>query len=291
MKQGKHGLGWIIALAVGTIAALAAGQARTYPITDKAGNMALRDVRSHRYEDHGDGTITFIVMGSPVLGEWKAQRMKSRAEEMTILANRGAKGALDLVQADVTGKSAEFTVERDSDGEDKKVAQTMRLISPHLRYLVAQERVTLDAPVKAEGSDPGAKRRWNLEGRSGVASLYPAEPKRADSFPLRAMTLEGPVTFSLNSVRKVKRTKDGTTTETEEPTLYKGKANRLVFDDATKTIVLTGNVTLETDEYELAGGEGAERAVLKLDAKRQVVGVEMNGAPGVSTIRKPKGGR
>lgn len=291
MKQGKHRIGWSLALAAGAVAALAVGQARTYPITDKAGNMALREVRSHSFEDHGDGTVTFTVQGSPVLGLWKPQRLQAKAATMTVLAAKGAKGALDLVQADATGQSAEFTIERDSDGEDKKGVQTMRLVSPHLRYLVAQERVTLDAPVKADGNDPGAKRTWNLTGQAGVATLYPAEPKRADSFPLRAMTLEGPVRFNLNSVRKVKRTKDGVTTEVEEPARYQGKANRLVFDDAAKTITLSGNVTLETDEYELAGGDGAERAILKLDAKRNVVGVEMTGEPGLSTIKKPKGGR
>lgn len=290
MKQGQHRIWWSVILAACAAAVWAAGQARTYPITDKAGNMALREVRSHAFEDHGDGTVTFTVRGTPVLGQWKPQRLRASAETLTVLAAKGAKGALELTQADAVGKAAEFTIERDSDGEVKTGVQTMRLVSPHLRYVVAQERVTLDAPVKANGDDPGAKRSWNLDGQAGVATLYPAEPKRADSFPLRKMTLEGPVRFSFRSVRKVKRTKDGVTTEAEQPAHYQGKANRLVFDDDAKTVVLSGNVTLETDEYELAGGDGAERAILRLDAKRNVVGVEMTGEPGVSTIRKPKGG-
>ena len=253
---------------------------QTFDIVGKDGDLALRNLATQRYARNADGTVTFTVGGAPAKGEWKARGLTMEANRMTVITQDGASGPTSVVRATIEGGRPWFEVLQPS-AANAQTNQTIRLESPKVDYTATTETIVLAAPVQAVGRDAAAGRLWNLNGQNGKAVLYPREPKRADGAVVRSFDLAGPVTFSLESTTQ--------RAGAAEKTTYKGSCNRLVFDDATKQIRLTGKVLLETDRFTLSGGKGAESALVQLDDQLKVVSVELSGSPGES--RMQGGGR
>jgi lipopolysaccharide export system protein LptA len=87
----------------------------------------------------------------------------------------------------------------------------------------------------------------------------------------------GPVQFSLETRRK----KNSAT-----QLRVKGKADRLdLGPDATK-IILTGNVSIESNDASFSGEMEADKAIITLNEKREIADLELFGNPGRSKLQK-----
>ena len=117
--------------------------------------------------------------------------------------------------------------------------------------------VTLTGSVVITSQDNAKHRSFNATGPNGTATLDPKASGKSKS-SLRTATLSGGVRVTMDDAKS--------------PSQYVATGNRLVLDNMVSpaTITLTGGVTV-TGKGTLSG----ERAVLRVNAKGEVVGFEV----------------
>lgn len=265
-----------LALALVAVAAIAAAQSVTV-WKDAAGNMVVRNLSSWRATRVSDKAISFKGLGKPFEASWKEQGLTVRATTMEGLAEKDDKGAYQLQRATIEG-IASAAIEETVDGS----VRTTEIRCKTIRYDGVGSKADLEGPVRVVSKVPAQSQSLELTGSSAHLGLTPIGEK-AD-WPLRSGTIEGPVTMRLDSVERDPKGE-------AEPRKVRvtGKANRATFNDAARTITLTGRVELEGTDSIIGAEVKADRVVITLDERREIVDIEFTGSPGESRLRD--GGR
>ncbi|MBS1704698.1 MAG: hypothetical protein JST40_02405 [Armatimonadetes bacterium] len=120
---------------------------------------------------------------------------------------------------------------------------------------------------------------YTLRSSSGSVQLFPEGT--ATAFPILAADLDGSVQLTYKTKKKAK---DGTM----QPVTLTGTGAKLVYDDASRIMRLSGNVVLKGNDTVLGGTVTADEAILVLDGDHTILRIELKGSPGASELREEK---
>lgn len=240
----------------------------SFPINfqDKKGHYSISNLSTWRTTKIDDKTYRFKGSGNPLKAVYKFPNILLIAKEVEgtfQLKPQPMISQIDL-KKDV---SIEFT------GVEKR--QTT-LISSSVSYDSRLSRVLIPGSFKLNSFHESQK--IMIEGTRGEIFLYPSGSKKVN-LPLKG-SVEGPVLFEIRGLKKSGDLKSS-------PIVFKGKADRLVFDDSQHRMTLTGNVFIDTDQESFSGTLDANEAVLEFDEVYQILDMELDGAPG-HTVLTPK---
>lgn len=244
---------------------------------DTAGNMVVKNLSSWRATRLSEKAISFKGVGAPFHATWKEQGLTVRAGSMEGTAQRDATGAYQLLKASIRDVSS-ATIEETVDG----ATRTTELRCRTIQYDGADSTADLAGPVRIVSKAPSQSQSLEVTGSSARLSLTPIGEK--SDWPLRSATVEGPITMRLDSIER-----DSAGKEEPRKVRVTGKANRATFNDSARTITLAGKVELEGSDSIIGAEVKADRVVITLNEKREIVDIEFSGSPGQSEIRD--GGR
>lgn len=285
MKNVASGL-FTVGLA-GLIVTLSAQGGQSKPdavnyIGDRQGT-SITGWEKARYENAGGGLRKFIVRpaaGGRIVGVWAKENLRADVGALDAVMSVGKEGAFELVSATMSsGIVADFT--RPSSNPDAKSNQTVNVRAASAEYVSAKNEIEIRGGIHVERKDPGAGESLVATGSSGVLTLS-AEGSKTNA--LKSAVLNGPVDLTLNGRRKGDD-------EKLQPYMMKGHADKVVFNDAARTIVFTGNVKLSGNDPGL-GGEisGVHTATVTLTKSGEIDSIDLEGNPGKTVITDKKGG-
>lgn len=252
-------------------------------IKDKAGNMWVRGFSKMSYQNLGSNRLKFTVStlaGKKLLATWAKENIRVESGGLECLVLLDKDKAYRLQTATMTGGIAADFV-RASANLASKEKQTANIRAASADYDGSKSEVTVRGNVTLTRSDPGASQTMNASGSSGVIAL---SPQGAAANAVRAATLNGPVKLTMTGVRAGD---DG------KPAKYNliGDADRMVFDDAKRTIVFTGNVRISGDDPSLGGDiSGVNNATVTLTKEGEIESIELEGDPGKTVVQDKRGG-
>lgn len=254
-------------------------------IRDSSGNTWVRGWSKVRYEKLPDGKLKYTVRSAPgkkIMGTWKQEGMEAEAGEIDFLVIPN-KNTFEL-QSATMGGGIEATFNRPSSNAESKEFQTAVIRATSADYSGLKNTVDVKGTVSLLRSDPGAQQTMSATGSSGLIQL--SKPGTKGANVVQEATLNGPVAMKLQGTR---RGDDG------KPQKYDvvGSADKMVFNDAKRTIVFTGKVKISGDDPSLGGQiSGVSRVVITFAASGEVESIDMEGDPtGVTQISdKRKGG-
>lgn len=284
MKRKAKWLGLaLVPLAAALAAQGPSPQANRPEIRDKTGDTQVYGWTRVRYENAGEGRMKFIVRpaeGKRIIGIWKKQDMRVEVGALDAVMNTGKDGAYRLLTATMSGSiDANFT--RPSSNAASKERQVVDIKAGSAEYTATEQKVDVKGGVTLVRRDPGAQESMNASGASGVITL---SEQGASTNAVKTAVLTGPVDMTMTGRRQGD---DG------KPQAYtlKGHANRMVFSDASRTIVFTGNVRISGDDPGL-GGEisGVHTATVTLSKTGEIESIDLEGDPGRTVITDKKGG-
>lgn len=255
----------LLAAAGSVAAALAIAQGVVF--RDTKGNMVLQGLSSWKATRIDEKTIEFEGAGSPFVGSWKEQELQLRAGSVKGQAVRQKTGEMKLISGTIA-KGVVFESKRE------QTATTLR--GEAIQYTAGTETdtVKLSSGIAATSINAAAKRTMKFDGSSGTVTTPPLDSK-AD-WLIRTATVSGPVNFSL-------QTADST---------ISCKAASLTYNDATRTVILVGPLTMKGDDPVFSGEAIADKATILLDEKRNLKEVLLEGNPGRAVVsQKPKPGQ
>ncbi|GEM_PF-3632452 len=244
---------------------------------DAAGNMVVKNLSSWRAKRLSEKAISFKGIGAPFEATWKEQGLTVRAQSMEGTAQKDAKGAYQLQKASIRDV-ASATIEETVDG----AARTTELWCRTIQYDGTDSKADLSGPVHIVSKVPSQSQSLEVSGSSAHLTLTPIGEK--SDWPIRSATVEGPITMRLDSLER-----DPTGKEEPRKVRVTGKANRATFNDSARTITLVGKVELKGSDSIIGAEVKADRVVITLNEKREIVDIEFSGSPGRSEIRD--GGR
>jgi lipopolysaccharide export system protein LptA len=219
--------------------------------------------------------------GRKITGDWKKQGVHVEVGQLEAIVNVEQDGARMLQDATLTGTIlAKFT--RPSSNAASKAQQTVTLNAASADYKGATGVVEVRGGLTLNRQDPGADEKMTATGSSGTITL---SDLNAQANGVKSAVLNGPVVMTMTGRR---RGDDG------KPQAFDlhGSADKLVFNDAARTIVLTGHVKITGDDPSI-GGEisGVNSATVKFSATGEVESIDMEGDPGRTIVTdKKKGG-
>lgn len=232
-----------------------------------------------------DGKIKFLATGNPVRGEWGQKKTTLECLELSGIAAREGKKDLEIETATMKNE-VKMVIEAGSSNKKSNTPQTVTLQSNTASYTAATGLVKMNGSVVVLNQDDGSSRTLVLKGSEANVRLSPKldDPDKA----ILSAELTGPVTFTITGVRDVKDPKTGKTESA--PVVIKGKADKLAYDAEKRTLSLTGNVSISSDDPLLSGStDGLNSATIEFNEKFDPIGVEMKGDPGSSTVQPKKG--
>ncbi len=252
---------------------------------DKAGNMTIRNYTGWSLDVVDANTIAFRGTGKPLMGSWTAQKLNMRANSANGTATKNSKGVFELAVATFEGNVA-LDLKRQSAASETEM-QEIHVQAGRATYTESEQKVVASGGVSVKSTDEPAKLTTTMSGPSATIFLSKLDAKGSSG--VKSADVTGGVKFSRTGVRKVG---DGGPSGTRKIELrsYKiqGRANRLEFRDAERTITLIGDVQLNGNDVVLDGEVEANRAVIRLNASGDVVGIDLEGDPGKTTLRDGK---
>lgn len=253
-------------------------------IRDKAGNMWVRGFSKMRSENLGGGKFKFTVAtaaGKKLLATWSKENINLEAGALECLVVLDKAKAYRLQTAEMTGGIlADFV--RASANAQSKEAQKATIRAGEASYDGDKDTVTVRSNVTLVRTDPGAGQSMTATGSSGTIQL---SEQGAAANAVSAATLNGPVKLTMTGVR------DG---DDGKPVKYalNGFGDKMVFNDAARTIVFSGNVRISGDDPSLGGDiSGVRIATVQLTKNGEIESIELEGDPGKTVVQdKRKGG-
>ena len=243
-----------------------AARAQTINFSDKAGKMTLTHISSWSTRLNPGNILHFKALGSKLHGEWETLGLKVDAGGIEGDAKRvgavGNNSSLELQNATLTG-GVHLVVNQ------KGQLVTMDCASAVIKSDGSVMNVTLEGGVTIDRDVPATGEKLHATGSRGTAQVTMANG-------LGKATLAGPVTIDMN--RK----------STQAATVHvNAKARKLDINRMAdpSTIVLTGDVTIQGNDPAIAGDIRASRAVILVDAKGNVIGIDADGDPGVMRFK------
>ncbi len=284
-----HHASLLIALA-GLTAALAvsqSGQTKIPEIKDKAGNMWVRGWSKMHAERIGSNQLKFTVgaaSGKKLLATWAKENINIESGGLECLVIVDKDKAYRLQTATMSGGIVANFVRASANAQSKE-NQTANIRAASAEYNGSNDTVSVKGNVTLTRSDPGAGQSMSATGASGTIQL---SEQGASANAVKAATLNGPVKLTMTGVRPGD---DG------KPLKYNltGLADRMVFNDAARTIVFSGNVRISGDDPTLGGDiSGVNSATVKLTKDGEIESIDLEGDPGRTVVqdkRKGDGGR
>jgi hypothetical protein len=264
------------------LAVLALAQNVTFK--DKAGNLTVSGLASWRVTRLDAEAVRIVGRGSPFTAVWTAEGLTLSGLDIEGRLSQGTGGRLQLRQARVKGNVVMRLVQNTANQGQRTTALT----GAALDYDAGRDETTIDGAVSVATKLERSGELFELRGTGATIQLYPLGETR--EWPARSGSLGGPVTMRLLRTRSAtqRERSEGTTDPvTVEVT---GRADRLAFDEDGRRIVLAGSVTIVGSDAAGFGEIKANRAVVRLNERREVVDIDFDGSPGVARIRdsKPK---
>ncbi|HMS56053.1 MAG TPA: hypothetical protein PKA27_11700 [Fimbriimonadaceae bacterium] len=253
-------------------------------IKDAKGNMSITGIANARQERKGN-SLSFkagSAEGHNLIGIWKSQGLRIESPRIDGTANLKEGVGLELSEATMTG-GVKVIAERPSSIVGAKEKQTATITTPSATLDLGGNKVTTKGSVTIVNDDPAANQKMVAKGTSGVIVLEDVSTRRK---AVKSATLEGPVSLDLTGQRE-----EGEAGKPKRkiPYLVKGRAGRLVFDAVARTITLTGDVFVSSDDPVIGGDVRATKAVIELDEAGEVKAIDLSG-PGQTTYREKGGG-
>jgi lipopolysaccharide export system protein LptA len=270
-----------------TLAVSQSGQTKIPEIKDKAGNMWVRGYSRMRIENLGSGKYKFTVStsdGKKLKATWAKENIDIESGGLECLVVLDKTKAYRLQTATMSGGIVANFVRASANAQSKE-NQTANIRAASAEYNGSNDTVTVKGNVTLTRSDPGAGQSMSATGASGTIQL---SEQGASANAVKAATLNGPVKLTMTGVRPGD---DG------KPLKYNliGLADRMVFNDAARTIVFTGNVRISGDDPTLGGDiSGVNSATVKLTKDGEIESIDLEGDPGRTVVqdkRKGDGGR
>lgn len=255
-------------------------------IKDNVGNMWVRGFSGMQIKRMPEGKMRFTVRadaGKKIIATWTKERLKIESGGLEGLVAMDASKAYRLQTATMLNGIL-VDVTRPSSDPESKAEQTAHIEAAEAEFVAATNTVTVKGGVSFVRKDPGVDQTMTATGSSGVITLSDTAAK---SNALSAATLTGPVDMHLSGTRKVEGGKSAKFD-------IKGHANKMVYNDAARTIIFTGDVKITGDDPSF-GGEisGVKSATITLTASGEVDSIDMDGDPGRTIVqeRKKSGGK
>jgi hypothetical protein len=264
------------------VSALAVAQLQ-FTYQDKQRNVEIRGGSGRLTQ--GPGGVTKVVVqgadGRPAYAAARSQGLEMFAQKtlsVQTVPNRAQRGSSTIQSAQATGSVR--TVRTVGSNNSKEVTE---VLSSGADYRVNgnQGVLDLDGPVTINNSNSAQRRTLVATGRSAQAILDPTSTgPNAD--PLRTATLQGAVKIVVAQAAS---------TGAEAGSTYTATGDRLVVNNASNppTLTLTGNLNIIGSSDESGSGTvtGATRAVITLNARREMETVSLEGEP-TRTVFRPK---
>lgn len=265
-------------LSAALLAAAVAQNTQISTWSDTAGNMKIENWTSWRITKTGENTYDFKGSGSPFRGTWKEQGLMVLGKSVTGKTKKEPKGAMQLVAAEVLGVQKATLTETPKSG----IVRTTELQSTTLQFNGETSTVTLPNPVTVISRSPAESQTLELHGSSAKLILTPFDEKA--EWPVKFGEVFGPVTMTLDTLERVEK-KEGEEPKPPKRIQVTAKASKVTFNDADRTIVLSGNVTLDGSDTVIGANVRCTKAVITLNAAREIVDIELTGNPGVTEMR------
>lgn len=255
-------------------------------IGDTVGNMSVTGFSHLKTEKLENGNLKFTVRTDPgkrIIGDWVKQGLHVEVGDLEAIVNVEASGAKMLISA-IMGGQITADVKRASSNAESKESQIINLKAASADYTGSRNELSVKGAITLTRSDPGAHESLTATGSGGVITL---SEQGASANGIKSAVLNGPVVLTMTGNRKGD---DG------KPTAFhvNGNANKVVFNDAARTVVFTGNVKLTGDDPSI-GGEisGVSSATITLTKSGEIESIDMEGDPGktIVTEKKKGGGR
>lgn len=241
--------------------------AQTINFSDKAGKMTLTRITSWSTRLNPGNILHFKALGHKLHGEWANLGLKVDADSIEGDAKRvgavGTGSSLELQNATLTG-GVHLVVDQ------KGQVVTMDCASAVIKSDGTVMNVTLEGGVIIDREAPATGEKLHATGSHGSAQVTMANG-------LGKATLFGPVTIDMN-----RKSTQATTTHVN------AKAKKLDINRTAdpSTIILTGDVVIQGNDPVIAGDIRASRAVILVDAKGNVIGIDADGDPGVMRFKE-----
>lgn len=271
------GLGLALALAQ-------TGKGQPARFGDRKDNFAILDFTSSLIDGNLTEGFTFEFTGSPLRGYSRSQGLGFTSNKISGRAASDKKGGLVLKSAEATG-SVNVTVTR----SDAAGAQTTAKVTSARLTLVDggdSAKVTMPGAFTYVQNDADArgKRTITMTGATGVLTLSSLVVRTKD--PLQAATIAGPVKVVVDSTGKGS---GGAAVQTE----MTATGDRLTYDGAARTIILSGNVKFDGSQGEdgvgFSGELSADKLTVWLTTDFEVKNFRLEGGPGSGTVRQTGG--
>lgn len=269
------------------LAACALAMQQRITFRDRAGDMEIRNGSSWFSQQLDEERISFGGKGRPIIAEWKKQGRYMEAASIEGVVVRGAGGALSLESATLSGGIV-VRQTRPSANSVSSVPQIVKLTSASATYAAKEDLWTLRGGVSATQTDEGARQSFSITGQTGSVA-FRASGAAGPAGAIREASISDSVKLKLQSARQTPDPKDPKKTIWQTRTVD-GRADRIEYDSAARTLKLIGNVHLEGDDPVILGELSAVSATLTLDERGKPVKLELEGDPGVTRIRRKPGG-
>lgn len=258
--------------AVAAVAIQAGGR-----FSDKAGNMIVENWTSWKATRVGENGLKFFGTGQPIRGTWKDQGLKVNGQKIEGEAAISRNDRFQLTTATLSGNVNAEIRKTAEDGSPSNID----LDTETIVFDYPNSKVKLTSKVRIGGQWGKDRQTFSLDAPSAELVLPP--PGQKSDFPLLHADVPGRVTMNFGGVRSARDPQTGKATGVKFAIV--AKANHLVYDDPTRTIKLTGNVTISGEDPTIGGDIEASSATIKLTSDRRVKEIELAGSPGKSTVR------
>lgn len=250
---------------------------------DRKDNFAILNFRSQLVEGNITDGFSFTFSGNPLTGYSRSQGLEFSAQTLTGRAVSDKKGGLLLRNAKASGSVVVEIKRTEATGnqvEGKITTGTLTLDDPGDRATITIPGTftyTQTDTMKAGG------RSLTMSGASG--NVVVDTLKAMSKSPLRSATVTGPVKMILKSRRTGA---DEKTTVTD----MVATGQRLTFDGATRTMVLTGSITFDGSQNDESGAgflgkmTADKLTVWFADDTFEVKNFRLEGGPGSATVQE-----
>lgn len=270
--RGQTAAAWAIGLAIGAVAA------QGIVFRDRARNLTISGLTSWRITRIDDALSRMQGQGRPLVAVWNSEEMTLRAAKVDGKLRQAKGGRLQLEQADASGGVGLSLASR----RDGQPTRTTNLESDSLQYSASNDQAVLPGSLTIVSTVEGGRGNFRIAGSRATLTLAPLGEKA--EMPLRAGEIAGPVTLRLETLREPTAEEKAEGRKAPVPVVVTGVGDRLVFNDQARTLTLSGNVAIDGNDGSAFGKVEAQRAVLTLNERREIVDLELSGEPGRATV-------
>lgn len=232
---------------------------------DKKGYYSISDLSAWRTTKIDNNRVQFKGSGHPLKAVYKFPNISLKAQEI--------EGVLQLKPTPcISTLEIKKDVYMELIGTEKrKTFLTCAVVN----YNAPLSKILLPEPFKLTSSYLPSAQTITIEGKKGEFYLYPSTSKKVNL--LSKGFIKGPIFFTINTLSKSSGDK-------YVSLLFKGQADEMSFDDIKRTIILKGNILIDTDQESFSGTLNADSAILSFDQDYQILDMQLDGESGKSTL-------